>query len=105
MRLNSSQQTAAGTQIFEFDRFQVNLRARTLVCEGKAVAVTSKVFDTLAILLRNHGNVVDKEDLMQALWPDTAVEEGNLHHYVSTVRKTLGEKPGEHRFIATVPGR
>jgi len=105
MALKPSEMPAGEPQIFEFDRFRVDLRARTLVCDAQPVAITSKVFDTLAILLQNHGRVVDKDDFMRALWPDTIVEESNLHHYVSTVRKVLAEKPGEHRFIATVPGR
>src|SRR5258708_4360253 len=92
-------------QVFEFDEFRVDIRSRTLLCDGQPVAITSKVFETLVFLLRNHGRVVDKDQLMRAIWPDTVVEESNLHHYVSTVRKVLGEKPGEHRFIATVPGR
>jgi Tol biopolymer transport system component/DNA-binding winged helix-turn-helix (wHTH) protein len=105
MPLESSGNPAEHAEIFEFDQFRADLRARTLLCDGQPVAITSKVFDTLAFLLRNHGCVVDKDQLLQSIWPDTVVEEGNLHHYVSTVRKVLGEKPGERHFIHTVPGR
>src|SRR5262245_29513646 len=105
MSLESSGSVTEGGEVFEFGPFRADLRKRKLVINGQPVAMTARVFETLAFLLRNHGNVVDKDQLMQAIWPDTVVEEGNLHHYVSTVRKILGEKPGEHRFIATVPGR
>jgi Tol biopolymer transport system component/DNA-binding winged helix-turn-helix (wHTH) protein len=105
MGVESPERALGDVQVFEFDQFRADIRSRTLLCDGRPVAITSKVFDTLAFLLRNHGCVVDKDQLMRAIWPDTVVEESNLHHYVSTVRKVLGEKPGEHRFIATVPGR
>ena len=105
MALESSGKPVDDAEIFEFEQFRADLRARTLLCDGQPVAITSKVFDTLAFLLRNHGCVVDKDRLLQSIWPDTIVEESNLHHYVSTVRKVLGEKPGERHFIATVPGR
>ena len=59
-----------------------------------------KVFDTLRVLVENAGRLVTKEELLQAVWPDTAVEENNLNHNVSILRKMLGEKatgPGVHR--------
>src|SRR5262249_13677479 len=105
MYLETSVSGTKGSDIYEFGQFRVDIRQRKLLSGGQPVAMTAKVFDTLAFLVQNHGDVVDKERLIQAIWPDTAVEEGNLHHSVSTVRKVLGEKPGEHRFIATVPGR
>jgi Tol biopolymer transport system component/DNA-binding winged helix-turn-helix (wHTH) protein len=92
-------------QVLEFDDFELDLRARTLRRNGEPVAITAKVFDALAVLARHHGRVVEKDDLFRAIWPDTIVEEGNLHHCVSTLRRVLGEKPDERRFIATVPGR
>jgi len=105
MALESSGKAAEGVQVFEFGQFRADLRARTLLCGSQPVPITSKVFDTLAVLLRNHGQVVEKDQLLKAIWPDAVVEESNLHHYVSTVRKALGEKSGENRFVATVPGR
>ena len=105
MPLESSASLSKSREAFEFEEFRADIGQRKLLRNGQPVEITAKVFDTLAFLLRNHGKVVEKEELMRALWPDTVVEEGNLHHYVSTVRKLLGEKPGEHRFIATVPGR
>src|SRR6188474_1446044 len=105
MALESTKTAAEEVQVFEFEQFRADLRARTLVSDGKPVAITSKVFDTLAFLLRHHGRVVEKDQLLKSLWPDTVVVEGNLHGYVSTVRKSLGEKSGEHRFIRTVRGR
>ena len=96
---------APATEILEFDDFELNPRARTLHRGGVPVTISSKVFEALIILVRNHGQVVDKDALMQTIWPDTAVEEGNLHQCVSSLRRALGERADERRFIATIPGR
>src|SRR4051812_17098066 len=90
--------------IFEFEEFQLDVRGRTLRRGGETVTVTAKVFDALAILVSSQGRVVEKDELLRTIWPNTVVEEGNVHHYISTLRKVLGEN-GTHRFIATVPGR
>jgi len=73
--------------------------------EGDSLAIPSKALDTLAYLVRHAGQTVTKDELMAAVWPDTVVEENNLNKNISALRQLLGEKPGEHRFIATVPGR
>jgi DNA-binding winged helix-turn-helix (wHTH) protein/TolB-like protein/Flp pilus assembly protein TadD len=64
-----------------------------------------KPFETLLFLVRNSGTVLDKDELMRAVWPDTVVEENNLSQNISQLRRALGEKPGQHRYIVTVPGR
>lgn len=61
------------------------------------------MFRILQILLERAGEVVTKEELMKQVWPDSFVEEGNLNRNVSTLRKALGEKPCDHRYIETVP--
>ena len=66
--------------------------------------LTPKVFDTFLYLVRQSGKVIEKDDLMREIWTDTIVEENNLSQNISILRRTLGEKPGENRFIATVPG-
>jgi TolB-like protein/DNA-binding winged helix-turn-helix (wHTH) protein/Tfp pilus assembly protein PilF len=90
---------------YEFGPFRVDPVKRLLLRDGQAVAVTSKVFDTLMVLVERHGQVLPKDELMEKLWPDTAVEENNLTQQISVLRKALGERSGEHRYIVTVPGR
>ena len=68
-----------------------------------AIPLRLKVFDTLRVLVENAGRLVTKEELLQAVWPDTAVEENNLNHNVSILRKMLGEKATGQAFIETVP--
>ncbi len=91
--------------VYEFDRFLIDSRKRSLWSGGKPVSLTPKVFDTLFYLVKNAGRTIGKDELMQAIWPDTVVEENNLNKSISALRQSLGEKPGEHRFIVTVPGK
>src|SRR4029453_6750663 len=69
------------------------------------VELRAKVFDTLRVLVENHGHLVGKEQLMSAVWPDSVVEEGNLAHNLAVLRKALGEKQSGEQYIQTVPAR
>jgi TolB-like protein/Tfp pilus assembly protein PilF len=73
--------------------------------DGTPVPLLPKAFEALTYLVEREGLVLDKDELMRAIWPDTFVEENNLTQIISTVRRALGEARGEHRYIATVPGR
>ena len=90
---------------YQFDAFELDPVRRSLKRNGKAIALKPKVFETLLVLIRNSGRVMDKDELMQQVWPDTVVEEVNLAHNISVLRKALGQKLDENRFIITVPGR
>ena len=90
---------------YEFGSFRIDAVKRLLLRDGEPVALTSKSLDTLLVLVEHRGQVVNKEELMNKLWPDTAVEENNLTQQISVLRKTLGERAGEHRYVVTVPGR
>jgi DNA-binding winged helix-turn-helix (wHTH) protein len=95
----------AGSPIYEFHGFQLDPGKRVLLEGGKVIPLTPKVFDTLLYMLEHAGETFSKEALMQAVWPDTIVEENNLNQHISTLRRLLGEKRGENRYIATIPGR
>src|SRR3954466_6327140 len=93
-------------RLYEFGDFRLDQGRRTLLGrDGAPVALTAKAFETLSYLVEHAGTVLDKDELMRAVWPDTAVEENNLNQSISVLRRLLGEARGEHRFIATVPGR
>lgn len=92
-------------QLYEFGQYQIEVEKRLLRCDGEAVPLLPKVFDTLLVLVQNHQRVMEKEELLQTIWPDSIVEEGNLTNNISILRKALGERPSEHRYIVTVPGR
>jgi DNA-binding winged helix-turn-helix (wHTH) protein/TolB-like protein len=90
---------------YEFGSFRVDTLKRQLFRDGVPLPLTSKAFETLAILLANHGATVAKPDLMNSVWGDTAVEENNLTQQISALRKAFGERASDHKFIVTVPGR
>ena len=91
--------------VYGFESFRVDAGKRLLWNGGEPVPLTPKVFDTLVYLVQNPGKAISKDELMAAIWPDTVVEENNLNKNISALRQLLGERPGEHRFIATIPGR
>ena len=92
------------TKIYEFDDFRIDADSRLLTKDGEQISLTPKVFDTLLYLVENSGKVIEKDELMREIWTDTIVEENNLSQNISILRRILGEKRGEHRFIATIPG-
>jgi DNA-binding winged helix-turn-helix (wHTH) protein/tetratricopeptide (TPR) repeat protein len=93
------------TRIYEFGGFRL-CAAKRLLLKGvdETVPLMPKAFDTLLYLVEHKGKVIEKDTLMSAIWADTIVEENNLTQNISVLRRALGEKHGENRFIATVPG-
>src|SRR5713101_4823236 len=88
-----------------FGPFRLEPATRRLLREGEPLPLTPKAFDTLLLLVQNRERVVDKEEVLRRIWPDTVVEESNLAQNVFTLRKALGDSPEGARFIATVPRR
>lgn len=91
--------------IYAFDKFQVDTQKRVLRRDGQTVQMTSKAFDLLTALIESGGREVTKNELMEAVWANQIVEDANLTVTMSHVRKALGERANEHRFIVTIPGR
>jgi len=90
---------------YEFGEFRIEAGKRLLLRDGAPVPLTPKAFDTLLHLVQNRQRIVEKDELMQVIWPDTTVEENNLNQNISTLRRVLGESRGENRYIATIPGK
>lgn len=90
---------------YQFDTYHVDTVRRLLLRGGEPVVLTAKAYDLLLAFIERHDQILSKRELMQQLWPDTAVEENNLTVQVSALRKALGERADEHRYIVTVPGR
>ena len=88
---------------YTFGPFRLDVRERRLLCEGRAVPLRTKVFDTLRVLAEHSGRLLTKHELMETIWPDTVVEENNLNHNISTLRRALGEQVTGQRYIETVP--
>ncbi|HEX4947560.1 MAG TPA: winged helix-turn-helix domain-containing protein [Blastocatellia bacterium] len=98
-----------GNHFYDFGPFRLDLANHLLFRleneEEVVVHLTPKVFETLLALVQNAGQVLTKEELLDQLWPDTAVEEGNLTRNIATLRKALGEEHGEHHYIETIARR
>ena len=92
--------------LYEFGAFQLDPAKRLLRrLDGTPVPLTSRVFETLLFMVEHHNAVLDKERIMEAVWPDSIVEENNLAQAISKLRQVFGETPGSHSYIVTVPGR
>jgi serine/threonine-protein kinase len=90
---------------YHFGPFTLDARRRRLFRGDEVVPLAPKGIDTLLLLLERPDTIVEKDDLIERLWPDTVVTESNLTQHVFTLRKALGERGGESQFIATVPRR
>ena len=89
--------------VYEFGPFRLELREHLLLRLGARIPITGKAFQTLRVLVEARGNLVSKQDLMTAVWPETSVEDNNLDRNISTLRKALGEQSSGRPFIETVP--
>jgi DNA-binding winged helix-turn-helix (wHTH) protein/TolB-like protein/Flp pilus assembly protein TadD len=97
---------ATPAHLYEFGDFRLDTAKRLLQrLDGATVPLTPRVFETLLYMVEHHDTVLDKERLMEAVWPDSIVEENNLSQNISTLRHIFGETPGAHSYIVTVPGR
>src|SRR5579872_6931071 len=91
--------------LYRFGRFSLDSRKRALSRADSAVPLTPKAFDVLLFLAQNPNRLVTKEELLQAVWGDTFVEEGNLTQYISHLRKALGDNSEDTRLIVTIARR
>ena len=88
---------------YRFGPFHLDARERRLSRGSDQIPLHLKVFDTLLVLVENAGRLVTKQELLDTVWPGTAVEENNLNHNVSMLRKALGERATGQQYIETVP--
>jgi TolB-like protein len=89
----------------DFGRFSLDLTDRLLTCSGEPVKVPSRALDILCELAAARGEVVDKDLLMERVWPGRVVEENAIQVHVSALRKTLEPRGDGQSFVVTVPGR
>src|SRR5579872_2983638 len=91
--------------LYSFGPFRLDANECLLILDGKPVPLAPKAFEALLILVENAGHLVDKDDLMKRLWPDTFVEEANVAKHVSLLRKILSEATNGREYIETIPKR
>jgi len=91
--------------IYEFDDFQLEPDERKLVRRGQVVPLHGKAFELLLALIRNRGRLLTKDEIFEQVWPDQIVEESNLTVNMSAIRRALGERASNPRYITTISGR
>src|SRR6266498_2635489 len=91
--------------IYEFGPFRLVPEERQLLRDNQPVPLTPKSFDLLVVLVENSGHLIEKNELLKRIWPDSFVEEANLSVNMSALRRALGEGPNEHQYVETVPRR
>ena len=89
---------------YSFGPYLLDVDQRQLLRDGQKVAIRPKIFDTLRALVENNDRLLHKEELMALVWPDAAVDESNLMHNLSVLRKVLGQDK-DTQYVVTVPGR
>jgi DNA-binding winged helix-turn-helix (wHTH) protein len=90
---------------YEFDRFQFRPSEQQLLCDGSPIPLTNKAFETLNVLISKNGRLVEKSELISAVWKDSFIEEGNLAVTISMIRKALGDTRKQSKYIQTVVKR
>ncbi len=91
--------------IYEFDDFRLDAGPLMLSRNSEEIPLTPKSVETLLALVERRGEIVSKEELLNAVWPDTAVEESNLFLYLSVLRKVLGKQKDGTPYIETLRRR
>src|ERR1700741_4189176 len=88
--------------LYRFGQFVLDSRRRTLTRADLPISLTPKAFDVLLFLVQNPNRLVTKEELLEAVWGDRFVEEGNLTQYISHLRKALWDDSEDTRLIVTI---
>ncbi len=92
-------------KIYHFEDFVLNARSRNFSHSAKSLKLSSRAFDILEYLIRRRGEIASKDEILQVVWNDSFVEEGNLAVHISALRKIFNERQGGGKFIKTVSGR
>ncbi len=91
-------------RFYDFGPFRIDASQHLLLRDGSEVPLTPKAFDTLLLLVRNNGQIVEKDELLKTIWPEACVEEATLAQNVFTIRKALGGSEGD-QYIQTIQKR
>ena len=102
---NNTADDSSGQGAYAFGPFVVDPLKRRLWRERGLVPISSKTFDVLVVLLEYRDHSVSKDELLNLVWPDTAVNENNLARQISSLRRALGQRPDEPDFVVTIPGQ
>lgn len=91
--------------LVRFDDFELDLETRSLSRAGQPIPLSPRTFDVLAYLAQHAQRLVTRDELLNALWPDSFVDESNLSQHIFLLRRALNESRENARIIRTLPGR
>jgi Tol biopolymer transport system component/DNA-binding winged helix-turn-helix (wHTH) protein len=91
--------------VYEFEDFRLDSEQKVLLHNRQPVSLPQKAFETLLFMVQNGGRILEKDELMKAVWPDSFVEENNLSQNIFALRRVLGDDRNGHSFIQTIPRR
>jgi DNA-binding winged helix-turn-helix (wHTH) protein/Tol biopolymer transport system component len=94
---------AESSYVFCFDEFSFDAGDKVLYKSEKIIGLAPKACELLDVFIKNAGKIIGKEELMNRVWTDSFVEEANLTHHISALRKALGEDKNGRKFIETIP--
>ena len=97
--------TERSKRLYRFGPYRLDVEECQLTRGTEPVSLSPKAFDTLVALVRHGGRLVGKDELIKEVWPETFVEESNLVHQISSLRKALGETEDGQPYVETVPRR
>jgi DNA-binding winged helix-turn-helix (wHTH) protein len=104
-KFNLKMDKLPGQKIYEFEEFRVDVVHRMVYHRGIEIHLAPKAVETLLALIERRGEIVSKGTLLDAVWPETVVEESNLFLYLSVLRKTLGKQTNGDQWIETLRRR
>jgi TolB-like protein/DNA-binding winged helix-turn-helix (wHTH) protein/cytochrome c-type biogenesis protein CcmH/NrfG len=91
--------------LYGFGSYRLDAVERVLLRDGQPVTLPPKDLETLLVLVERAGHIVEKEELLEKVWPGVFVEEGNLARHIFNLRQVLGDSPDGRKYIETIPKR
>jgi DNA-binding winged helix-turn-helix (wHTH) protein len=91
--------------LYAFGPYQLEAEECVLLRDGQPVTLPPKDLETLLALVERAGHIVEKEELLEKVWPGVFIEEGNLSRHIFNLRQALGDSPDGRKYIETVPRR
>src|ERR1041384_7266841 len=92
-------------RIYEFGSYRLDGEEKVLMRDGEAIPIQPKDLETLLVLVERAGHIVEKEELLEKVWPGVFIEEGNLSRRIFNLRQVLGDSEDGRKYIETIPRR
>src|SRR4029077_17446918 len=91
--------------LYRFGSFRLDAGERVLLRDGRAITLAPKDLETLLVLVERAGHIVEKEELLEKVWPGVFIEEGNLARHIFNLRQVLCDTEDGRKYIETIPKR